>query len=116
MTLIFYTTRFLNGHAGTVKVFLIPVIFIDPKYKDDVGLYEHEYTHVKQAFRNIIPLIHTLRYKLSKSYRLKCEVEAYKTQLDYYADDRSLLFASFIANDYGLSVPVKDALSLLQEQ
>ena len=113
--MIFYSDFCVPKNAGgCVRVLLIPIIFIRPKYKDDKGLIEHEKVHVRQAWRNIFPPIHTLRYKLDKDYRLKCEVEAYKEQLDHYPDDRSLLFASFIANDYGLNVSVSEALELLR--
>lgn len=112
--MIFYSKRFLNGHAGTVKIFLIPVIIIDPAYKDDEGLLAHEQTHVDQAWRCIFPPIHALRYNLDKDYRLKCEVEAYRKQLEY-SPNSVLHFANYLATRYGLDVTVEHALSLLQE-
>ena len=57
-------------------------IVIQPKYKDDKGLLKHELAHVKQWYRGGL-LIHTLRYKRSRRYRLYCEVEAYKEQMKY---------------------------------
>jgi hypothetical protein len=107
-----YTTRFLNGHAGCTRVLLIPFIFIDPQYKGDAGLLAHEQVHVRQAWRNIFPPIHALRYALSDKYKLACEVEAYKVQLQYnpHAAEQ---FANFIATRYDLNITQQEALERL---
>ena len=92
------------------------LIRIRPRYKDDKGIHNHELTHVSQFWRTCG--FHGLFYLLSKTYRLKCEVEAYKEQLkhapaslDYerYRD----MYAGFIADDYGLDVSKGEALKLL---
>jgi hypothetical protein len=108
-----YTTRFLNGHAGTVKVFLIPFIFIHPDAKGDDGLLAHEQTHVRQAWRNIFPPIFALRYTFDKGYRLKCEVEAYRVQLKYNPGNEAM-FAKFIAEKYGLDITQAEAMEILK--
>jgi hypothetical protein len=111
--LTFLTSRFIPANsAGCVRVFLLPIIFIRPEYKDDVGLYEHELVHVKQAWRCIFPPVHGLLYLLSESYRLNCEVEAYKVQARYNPEHREL-YATFISRDYGLDISQEDALRLL---
>lgn len=46
-------------------------------------------------------------------YKLWSEVQAYKCQAQYYADDRRLLFARFIATKYKLSISATDAHQLL---
>ena len=115
---IFYTNSNIlipSNSAGCTRVFLIPFIFIRKKYRDDIGLHAHEAMHSKQAWRHILPPIHAIRYALSKSYRLKCEVEAYREQLKYYPDDRRLLFAEFISCDYGLDINYASALELLNK-
>ena len=113
----FYTNHFIPPQsAGCVHIFLIPFIFIRPNYKDDAGLLAHEKLHVIQAWRNIIPSIHALRYLFSPSYRLACEVECYKKQATYYTDDRLPLFATFISKDYNLNITVQEALTLLQKE
>lgn len=61
-----------------------PFIKIRNKYKDDIGLLEHELTHSKQVYRTIF--LHGLFYKFSETYRVKSEVEAYKVQASYYSD------------------------------
>ncbi len=91
---------------------MLPVILIRPKYKDDLGLLEHEKVHVKQAWRNVFPPIHAIRYSLDKSYRLDCEIEAYRKQLEH-SPGNELLFASFISTDYALDISVEESLRLL---
>lgn len=115
--MIFYTDRFIpEGAAGCCRVFLIPFVFIRPKYRDDLGLLAHELCHEDQAWSYGFPPIHALRYALSKSYRLACEVEAYREQALYYPDDRRERFAGFISRDYGLNVTAEEALRLLKGQ
>ena len=105
---VFYTDKFIPATAaGATRLMFI---FIRPKYKDDVGLLQHELKHVEQLYRN--PL-HSYFYLLSKSYRLKCEVEAYKEQLKHYANDRTDLFAEFIAKYYNLNITQEEAKQLL---
>lgn len=115
-----------------------PVIRILEKYKTDEGLYKHELEHVKQWFRlavlsvplaygllhfglfdfmglALLPLaFHTVLYKLSTAYRLWCEVSAYKVQAQYYQDDRSKLFAHFVANYYDLKVTESEVHALIK--
>lgn len=108
--IVFYTDRFVGeGFAGCTRG---PIVFIRPKYMCDMGLLAHEQTHVKQWIRTLG--MHSFLYLFSKSYRLKAEVEAYKVQLAYYPDDRSDLFAWFIANNYGLSITKNEAKELLK--
>lgn len=89
-----------------------PVILIRPKYRDDNGIYAHEWTHVKQSFMGLF-ILHALMYLLHKGYRFSCEVEAYREQARHYPDDRRPKFARFIATKYGLDVSEEDALKAL---
>lgn len=89
-----------------------PVIRIREKYQNDDGLLHHELTHVKQWYRTLF--LHSLLYKFSLLYRLDSEVEAYKEQLKYYKDDRSKIFARFIATEYGLDVSEEEVLDELR--
>lgn len=66
-----------------------PFIKIRNKYKDDIGLLEHELTHSKQVYRTIF--LHGLFYKFSETYRVKSEVEAYKVQASYY-NNKSMVY------------------------
>lgn len=56
-------------------------IVIRPKYTHDIGLLNHELTHCKQYATNIF---HGLLWAFSKKYRLKCELEAYRIQVETY--------------------------------
>ena len=117
-----------------------PIIRILEKHRHDEGLYRHELEHVKQWFRlavlsvplayalfhfglvdfmdlALLPLaFHTVLYKLLPSYRLWCEVSAYKAQALYYPDDRRPLFAEFIAGYYDLNITTKQALDALNRK
>lgn len=57
------------------------IVEIRPKYKDDIGLLNHELKHVEQYSKD---WFHVLKYKYSKGYRYKCELEAYKEQIKAY--------------------------------
>ena len=110
--IIIYTSRFIPLWAAGCTYG--PVILIRPEYRNDKGLLEHERVHVKQWIRTLG--LHGYLYLFIKSYRLKAEVEAYKEQLKHYADDRTLLFAGFIAGRYELDVSVIEAVELLRAQ
>lgn len=90
-----------------------PFIFIRPEYKDDTGLLEHEKVHVRQFWRTLG--LFGIPYLLSKKYRLKYELEAYKEQLKYYAQDKKPVFAQHLATKYDLNITVEEALKLLSE-
>lgn len=108
---VFYTNRFVpTGSAGCARG---PLIFIRPEYKGDAGLLAHERVHVWQWLRTLG--LHSFLYLLSDSYKLACEVEAYKAQAACYADDRTPMFAIYIADDYGLNITAAEALKLLRE-
>lgn len=109
--MIFYTDFGVpEGSAGCARG---PLIFIRPEYRDDVGLREHEWTHVKQWFRTLG--LHSLLYLFCWRYRFNAEVEAYKVQASYYPDvmARLVRFAKFIAEDYRLPISETDALKRL---
>lgn len=113
--IVFYTNKLIPKRFGAYTMGLF--IFIRPKYREDRGLLEHELTHARQLYRTF--LLHTLFYPLSKKYRLKAEVEAYRVQLQYPPASESpyryrKLFAQFIATKYGLSISEKEAEELLK--
>lgn len=57
-------------------------IVIQQKYKNDKGIFQHELTHIKQWYRGGL-FIHSIRYKNNRTYRIQCEVEAYRNQMQY---------------------------------
>jgi hypothetical protein len=103
--MIFYTNNFIpKNFAGYTRG---PFIFIRPSHRADAGLLAHEKVHVRQWLRTLT--LHPLIYALSDGYKLKCEVEAYREQSRYYSDDRTLLFAEYLANNYGFNITVDQA-------
>ena len=110
MYLTFYTDKPIpTSFAGYT---FGPIILIRPKYRDDKGLLEHEKVHVKQFWRTLGT--HWILYKLSKNYRLKCEVEAYKVQLKYSPDNIDH-FVNMICEKYDLDLFPSAVKRLLTE-
>lgn len=100
----------MPAHAGGITKG--PLVFIRPKYKDDLGLHKHEYVHVNQWWVATIlsvmailaighlayglPLlqaatyapiaigVYSLLYEMVPPFRLWCEVQAYRVQIACY--------------------------------
>ena len=108
---VFYTERFVR--KGTAGFAVAPFIFIRPKYREDVGLLEHEKVHARQFWRTLG--MNGILYNLSKTWRLWWEVEAYKEQMKHSVVDRSYLYANFIALKYRIPVSVEEARRLLNQ-
>lgn len=106
--MIFYTNRFVPETSAACT--RGPLIFIRPEYKNDIGLLEHEKTHVRQWYRTCG--FHSIIYPLSQLYRLKAELEAYKCQLNYSPNNVDL-FAEYISTDYGINITKSEAKKLL---
>jgi hypothetical protein len=106
--LTFYVDSLPDDAAGVAQG---PIIRILKSHKDDVGLYHHELTHVKQWFLTFG--LHSFLYLLFDFYKLQSEVEAYKVQLEH-SPGREALFAKFIAEDYDLDITQAEALELLK--
>ena len=114
---IFFTNKFV--HSDTVGKCWGIICTIRPQYKSDEALIQHELTHCKQWYRTFG--IHGIWYHISDKYKLKCEVEAYQVQLDWYKneDDEELhqqrlrIYARMIVDCYDLNITFLDAMSLL---
>lgn len=77
------------------------IILIRPRCKDDAGLLAHEQVHVRQwkeSFGLFWP-----RYLLSKKWRLRYEIEAYREQLRHSPGDLDL-FAGYLSQNYRLGI------------
>tara|TARA_R110002126_G_scaffold170799_3_gene319651 strand:+ start:921 stop:1304 length:384 start_codon:yes stop_codon:yes gene_type:complete len=113
------------AHAATNAF----VIRTNPLYKNNVGLYMHEYEHVKQfyfawlmgsavvcfIYMPALPVAfgtHSLLYLTVKKYRKWCEVKAYRKQIKVngYGTD---FYAKALANDYNLGISFIEAKKLL---
>jgi len=88
-----------------------PVILILERLRDDEGICQHELMHVRQWLWTLgmLPIL----YYFIPQFKLWCEVQAYRKQLQYYADDRSWRFAGFIATKYSLNITQAEAHALL---
>lgn len=102
-----YTDNLPEGVGGQAKAWFIK---IRPEYKDDKGILAHELCHVGQWWRTLG--FHSILYLISKSYRLKCEVEAYRIQLTYSPGQLDY-FAKRMTEMYGLSITIDEARRLL---
>lgn len=109
--LLFYTDRFVPKRFDAYS--FGPIILLPPSKKDDIGLLEHEKVHVNQFWRTLG--INGLFYLLSKKFRLKYEVEAYRKQLEFCKDQyfSKQIFANFIAYKYNLNITYQEAFDLL---
>ena len=105
--LVFYVDKLKSGFAGFTNAFVVRIL----KSKiNDRSILEHELTHVKQWYRTLG--LHGILYLVSKKYRYRAELEAYRHQLKfvknkYLSADR---FASYISRKYNLNVPKSKAL------
>lgn len=111
LSIVFYTNRLVGkAFAGAARG---PFIFIRPEFKGDQGLLEHERVHVRQFWRTFG--LHGLRYRFSRAYRLRSEVEAYRRQLEFSSDVRwsRLNFAGLLASNYDLGISFDRAVALL---
>lgn len=108
-SLVFYTNNIKSGFGGMT---FGPIVKIREKYKNtDIGLLQHELTHVKQWYRTF--LTHGFWYKFSESYRLKSEVEAYKVQASYYDYDAIPWMVDAIYNKYNIKGTTKQQIEKL---
>ena len=133
--LTIYTDRFIPTRFAAISAG--PLILVRPAYRGDAGLLAHEMLHAKQwllttlAMLIVAGIVYALQrpewayvaiaapavfgaiYKLFPAARLRIEAAAYRLQLTYYPDDRSALFASFLATKYGLGITQDQALQAL---
>ncbi len=109
---VFYGSKVEGGKTKGI------FIRINGKYLDDRGLLEHELIHVKQFYK--LPFINEFLYTLFKSYRYKCELEAYAEQLNWYPvetfEDKILRFSNMLLQKYRLDFTYERIEKDLREQ
>jgi len=109
---IFYGSKVKGGKTKGM------VIRINEKYINDRGLLEHELTHVKQFYK--LPFINDFLYTLLKSWRYKCELEAYAEQLRWYLietiDVKIIRFALMLSSNYHLNITAQQVAKDLRER
>lgn len=123
-----------NGFGGTAQG---PLIKLLPKYQHDVGLIEHEKTHVRQWYAvlgiglllctllmllvspslwplyGLAPFLHQLLYRFVRPYRRWSEVQAYRKQIatgGYVSNDFAV---TALIEKYALSLTADEAKALL---
>lgn len=106
---VFYTNFLIPSRFTAITYG--PFIFMRERAKDDVGMHEHEKTHVKQFWRSWCTF--GIAYFFSKTARLRYEAEAYREQLKY-SPGREDLFASFLVTKYKLGITQEQALAALK--
>lgn len=141
-TLLFYTDNLPQDVGGRTNAC---VVRIRQKYRDngDVGIHQHEYTHVQQFYAWLIActLIATmvslffsgfpawlivsygfalglipdaLLYRLVDRYRLWAEVHAYRVQASHYPPGTDVTWmATVISTKYGLTITPEAAAHAL---
>jgi len=109
-----YTDSMPDLTAGYAKAFFIR---IRPEYEDDKGLFQHELRHVWQFWRTL-GFFHAIMYRRWDWYTLRCEVEAYRVQLEYIPGEMKEInrkkFANRISTRYGLKISEEEAYKLLK--
>lgn len=132
--LVKVTEKIVNGFGGTAQG---PIIKILPKYKDDIGLLEHEKVHVRQWYAwlalglligtlltllvspslwplfGLAPFLHSLLYKFVRLYRRWCEVQAYRKQVAVGGYSSNEFVVTMLVEKYGLDLSVDEARALL---
>jgi hypothetical protein len=136
--LTIYTDNLPPNVNGRTNAF---VVRIQPRCKDDVGVHNHEYTHVKQWYKvlaiwlafsallvagtydslgyTLAPIavagigLHGLLYMFVRSYRLEAEAQAYAEQVRSGADLDDM--ANDLAGDiYKLGITQEQAKEEIQ--
>lgn len=129
-----HTQKIVNGFGGTAQG---PLIKILPKYKDDVGLIEHEKTHVRQWYAVLglglllctlltllvspslwplygaAPFLHQLLYRFVRPYRRWCEVRAYRKQIETGGYTGTEFAVTALVEKYDLRLGADEARALL---
>lgn len=138
--LTIYTDNLPPNVGGTAQAF---VVKIRHKYKDDVGIHNHEYTHVKQWYKAmaawvaiialltiatyddlgfaLAPLsiagigLHGLLYLFVRSYRLEMEAQAYAAQVKPDRSDLDLMAYRMALPSYRLGITQEQAKAEIED-
>ena len=132
--LIKCTSHLPDGFGGIAQG---PLIKLLRKYQNDVGLIEHEKSHVRQWYAvmtlgllfwvvmvvqvspafwvgcGISPFLHQLLYRFARPYRRWSEVKAYRTQIatgDYRNNEFAVIA---LVEKYDLDLSVDEAKALI---
>lgn len=107
LALILTTTRLIPARFDGYAVG--PVVLVRPG--TSAALLAHEITHVRQFWR--CWGLNGLLYQVSRLWRLRFELEAYRAQLAVTGPLPALLFAGMLASNYDLDLTQEEAYRLL---
>lgn len=98
--LVIYTNKMAKWKGGKIQIWVIPVIKIRPKYRDDFGILMHELRHVEQFY--LSKGLHYWKYRDDEWYRLRSEAKAFAIQL-HFTPGRYNYFLQMLTDNYELT-------------
>jgi len=107
LALILTTTRWIPARFDGYTVG--PVVLVRPG--TSAALLAHELTHARQFWR--CWGLNGLLYQVSRRWRLRFELEAYRAQLAVTGPLPALLLAGMLASNYDLDLTQEEAYRLL---
>ena len=131
-----FTEKLPSGFGGTAQG---PLIKLLPKYQHDVGLIEHEKTHVRQWYAVLgvglllctlltlllspslwplygaAPFLHQLLYRFARPYRRWCEVRAYRKQIETGGYAGTEFAVTALVEKYDLRLGADEVRALLPD-
>ena len=90
-------------------------IVLRTKYIYDKGILNHEIVHAKQYKRDFF---HGIKTRFSKSYRYKCELEAYTSQIEEYKYtivEQAMWIVYALDGKYDLSINIVKILDDIED-
>ena len=129
-----WTGKLTKGFGGTAQG---PFIKMLEKYKGDSGLIEHEKVHVRQWYivlgfglllsamltlllslslwplLGLAPFLHQQLYKVIRPYRARCEVQAYRRQIEVGGYISNEFAVRMLVEKYDLGLSEKEVRTLL---
>lgn len=108
--LVIYKSSFLRGFDGYCYG---PIVVIHPSMRQYDGILGHELMHSAQFYSGW--LWHIFKYFTKESYRLQCEVDAYKVQLAAVRPGITIGEAAYcLSSNYGFKIDQGQAMELLK--
>lgn len=105
---VIYNDKLVPRGFGGIT--LAPFIFLKENKKGNEELLEHEKVHIKQQYKWLI-IPYFFMYKLSKKWRQRWEVEAFKVSVNEGLP--ITLAAQWLSTKYNLDLSYKQAINLL---
>jgi hypothetical protein len=104
----FYVETLPRGLAGAANG---PIIRILRAYRDDAGLWRHEYEHVRQFYLTLG--MHPMLYKFVRRYRAWAEAHAFARQAKPDFSDLHVM-ARRMASGYDLRLSPEECAAMIR--